>query len=510
MNGLPLVLYLTLLLDSVLASLPAPVNVSIHSINFHHVLRWDPGPGTPPGTHYQVFRVRKRNWKQLAESTTTSAQLDLKKYRESYVLTVLAAYNQTQSAVGPRIVFTPYQDTVIDPPALSLTGCGNCIQISISLPEADRSSGVDDIHSFYGAEYQVQWKKRFEKTTTSYLSTNKSFTLTNLQEGTEYCVQVEAKLLHNKCTKPSAWVCTFTSVVEPSRGPAVVGAVAALLIFVFGALMTSMFCLYYTGFICKLKATLPRVLVVALGQGLTLSPERTVPDRISVSPDMEKQRRHNNPAAPQPPTGGANSEEEEDEDEEDEEGINIYMNRAAELSSGESSCRNPGDMSGTPAASGDSGRFTEEARGPEFEGADEDEAAAEGAEVSFSPERSQTGIQTHATGEVVEEEEVFDCSGNVNLFSVTLSALAACEEEEQNSRDFLKLSDQEPLLHRDSQTASDDQTAEDFTSTWYEGRRAVALSGCLRTCDGGTQHEEEEEEEEDEDEEEFSGYMKHT
>lgn len=47
-----------------------------------------------------------------------------------------------------------------------------------------------------------------------------------------------------------------------SSGPVVAGAVAALLMFAVGVLMSSMFCLYYTGFICKLKDTLPRVLIV--------------------------------------------------------------------------------------------------------------------------------------------------------------------------------------------------------------------------------------------------------
>ncbi|XP_076602980.1 cytokine receptor family member b1 [Chaetodon auriga] len=512
MNCLLLILHLTLLLHSALASPPAPVNVSIHSVNFHHVLRWDPGPGTPPGTQYQVFRVKKRKLKKLAESAATSVQLYLKKPHELYILTVLASHNQSQSAESPTVDFTPYEDTIIDPPKVSLAGCGNCIHINISLPEAGRSSGVDDIHGFYGPEYNVVCQKRDGTTVVSDLTENRSFTLENLQEGTEYCVQVETKLRHNKHTEPSALMCTFTSIVEPSRGPVVLGAVAALLIVVIGGLMTSMFCLYYTGFICKLKGTLPRVLMVALGQSYTLTPERTIPDRISISPEMDAQRKHNNPTAPQPAT---NSEEEEEEDEEEEEeGMHLYVDRAAELSSGKSSSENPGEVSGTSAASGDCGSFTEEAEGP-----DEDEANAEGAEVSFNPEMSQTGVQEHATGEVEEEEEeeeVFDCSGNVNLFSVTLAALAACEEEEEEEEeqdtrdsltDFLKLSDLEPLLHRDSQTKSDDHRTEDFTSTGYEGRRADASFGYLRTYDGETQQEETQEEEEVE---EFSGYMRHT
>lgn len=41
-----------------LGSLPAPVNLSIRSVNFNHTLRWDPGAGTPPGTRYRVYDGR--------------------------------------------------------------------------------------------------------------------------------------------------------------------------------------------------------------------------------------------------------------------------------------------------------------------------------------------------------------------------------------------------------------------------------------------------------------------
>lgn len=46
-----------------------------------------------------------------------------------------------------------------------------------------------------------------------------------------------------------------------SSVPVILGTVVALLILAFGGLMTFVLCLHYTGFICKLKATLPRALV---------------------------------------------------------------------------------------------------------------------------------------------------------------------------------------------------------------------------------------------------------
>ncbi|XP_049904284.1 cytokine receptor family member b1 [Epinephelus moara] len=543
---LPLVLYLVFLLYSVLGSLPAPVNLSVSSDNFHHVLCWDPGPSTPPGTQYKIIRrLNKKEQKKLWYSNTTSFRLKLPRNREKYDLYVQAFYNQSLSPESSRYSFTPYEDTIIGPPKVSLAGCGNCIQINISLPEADRSSKISDIQEFYGAQFKIYWKKHNESTK-SFVTQNKSYTVDNLQIGAEYCVQVDTKINVNKHTVPSAWHCTFTSIVEPSRDPVILGVVAALLIFAVGFLMSSMFCLHYTGFLCKLKAALPRVLIEALSQGYTLTPERTVPDKICISIETEKQRRHNNPTTPQPATKGTNSDEEDEEEE--EEGVNVYMERDAELSSLDSSCQDSIDVScvsSKVAASGNSRGLTVEAEvlDTEFEvevthgGFDQDGAIAEDADVSFMPE-GHTGVKGHVTDEVQEEEEdkevVCDSSCNINLFSVTLAALTVSEEgEEEESQntseshtDFLKLSDLELLLpsdskqtsrHTDSQTESDHQTTmalmlptQTFTAAGYEGRCAATLSGFLKTCDGVRQHEETKEEGEEEEEEEFSGYMAHT
>ncbi|XP_040004002.1 cytokine receptor family member b1 isoform X2 [Xiphias gladius] len=421
-----------------------------------------------------------------------------------YHLTVQASYNQTLSPESHEVIFTPYEDTKIGPPKLSLAGYGNCIQINMSLPEADKSSGIDDIQKFYDAHFRVWWRR--EKKVESQETRNKSLTLNNLEEGMEYCVQVHTKIRVNKNTEPSAWECTFTSIVE-RRDPVVLGAVAALLSLVTGVLMTSMFCLHYTGFLCKLKTTLPRALIRALSQGYTLRPEGTIPDPVSISSEMKKQRKHNNPTVQHPANG------DEDDDEEEEEGINVYMDRHPQHSSGESLCWGFGNESenSEPAASGDCGSLTEglSAEVKVLDAEFEDEAKAEGATVSFMPEEGQTGLQGHVRGEEEEEEEmkekdeVFDSSGNVNLFSVTLAALSADEEEreDQNTRDslseFLKLSDLEPLLLTVPRV------------TWCEGKRAVTSSS-IKTCDGKTQHEEAQEEEEKEEDEEIFGYMAHT
>ncbi|XP_038575689.1 uncharacterized protein LOC119903521 isoform X5 [Micropterus salmoides] len=426
MNSLPLVLYLLYLFDSgvfvpcaffvaqiashvhtVLSSLPAPVNVSVDSVNFRHVLRWDPGPGTPPGTQYMIIRrVKGKNGKPLPHNVTqTSLKLRLHHFK-TYYLMVQASYNQTLSPESSKVVFTPFEDTKIGPPQLSLTGCGNCIQINISLPEADGQSGIPDIQELYDADFRVSWRKHNATVMTQYRDN-------------------------------------------------------------------------------------------------ILTTERIIPDPISISSESDKRRKHNNPTLPQPATRGANAEGEGEE-----EGTHVYMDRPQQLSSGESSCRDSVYVAGKsgPGAPGDS-VLTMEAEVPdaEFEvkvthvALDQDEAKGEGAEVSIPGV-----VQGHVIDTVEEEEEgkeeveVCDSSGNINLFSVTLAALAVCEKKEkevENTEDslteFLKPSNQEPLLptglkwtlsHTDFPTESDDQTSvplmlptqEDFTG--FEGRRADTLS----------------------------------
>ncbi|XP_030285377.1 uncharacterized protein LOC115588747 [Sparus aurata] len=446
----------------------------------------------------------------------TSAQVVLEDPEERHFLTVEARYNHNKSPLSVRKEFTPSIQTEIGAPKLSLAGFGTGIHVNISLPEPDRNSGVNDIGSHYMASYDISVKSRNEEKTLVFTTEKRIYNLSNLQEGEEYCVQVLPDFGVNRNSEPSDWVCAFTSILGPNRAPVVVGSVASVVIICLGVGMASTYLLYYTGFICKLKATLPRALIAALSEGYALTPERTIPDQISIY--EEKQRRQNNPTTPKPASRHDNSEEEEEEEEE-EDGLNAYMDRLTDLSSDQSSSQDSGNGSGSR---------TLEAEVPELEvvheGLEEDKAKAEGAaEVCFTPE--ETGARDCITGEEEpqeeeeepqeEEEEVCHSSGNVDLFSITLAALAAHEEEEEHPRDsltnVLRL-DQQPEAATDSEL--DDQTAvavtlpaqEDFTG--YEDRRADAFSDFFKTCEGETQEEEEEEDEEEE--EEFSGYMRHT
>lgn len=526
MNCLLLVLHLILLLDSVVTYLPAPVNVSVISENFRHVLQWDPGPGTPPGTQYIISeRNRLGKREKLHKSTRTSFKLKLRK-QKTFILMVQASYNQTPSPWSHSVTFTPFTDTKIGPPELSLAGCGNCIQVNILLPKAERQI---DIEKFYDVNFRVLWNKTEEgKRWTEVLKTkNKSFTLSNLEKGVEYCVQVHMEIVLNKNTKPSPLKCTFTSHAEHENGTFLLGAGTAGLIFVLSALTMSIYCLYYTGFLCRLPTAVPRAMITALNAGYILTPERTTPCQISISSEMGKQIKYN-PAISLRATGEANSEvkDDDDDDEDYEDNLNIYLDKDGELSSGDGPFQASGNVSGKskPAALGHSGslmvRPSVEVEEPHTD-FDQDEDKAVEAEVSLMHGGAETGVQGQFTGEVDEDvmKEVVEMQdlSNVNLFSVTLAAFAEGdeeqEEEEQSSGDsltnFFKVptqdhsltSDSKQILnHTHSQTESDSDIFlslqsmhTDITVTGFDGRCTDILM----------QHESTDEEEE------FSGYLGH-
>ncbi|XP_029386271.1 uncharacterized protein LOC115061869 isoform X2 [Echeneis naucrates] len=473
----------------VLGSLPVPVNVSIHSANFHHVLYWEAAPGTPPGTEYRILRrVQGRKKKYTLKSTTTSYKLKLNNLRMHY-LSVQASYNNTLSPESHNIKFTPYKDTKIGPPNLSLADCGSCIQVNMSLPEADI-----DIHKFYDVRFSILWRKNGKQVMSSETQ-SKNFTLDNLQEGVEYCIQVHTKIRVNSNTEPSAWKCIFTKTFE-HKGSFVIGAVAAFLIVVIGILMTSMFCLHYTGFLCKLKATLPSVVIMTLNQGYIQTPEGIIPDLVSVTFKKDKQEKHNKTTMSHSVT----------RDEGEYDWINVYMDRNIHVSSEKKMCCLSAGMrrNSKPVTSWDCESLTERlpAKGevPDTEiestvphgGVDENETKAK---VSAMSEERQIGFQQNAICEVMEEEEEmvmmkdtdedpFENSGNVNLFSVILSTVDASEEEEQcicdSQPDQMKLDDldllQATLSHTDTRCSDHttlrvaQPTNEESTRTGYEGR----------------------------------------
>ncbi|XP_041857671.1 cytokine receptor family member b1 isoform X1 [Melanotaenia boesemani] len=504
-----LLLYEGLFISSVFALLPAPDKLSVKSVNFHHVLHWEPGPGTPPGTTYWITRLeRKRENSSLQSTNQTSFKLKLNNTKKIYKFAVWASYNKSRSPQSKTITFIPFRDTTIGPPELSVTGCGTCLQINITLPKADSRSGIHDLQKFYDAAFKILWRKENERKSEARAvqednarnssssdcervvqgtgditfirrqtedcvmeldTLNQSFTLSSLEKGVSYCVQVHTKIRTNKNTEPSGWHCNFTSPEEPRTGPVVLGIVSAQCILVV-VLMMAMSCMCYTGFICELKVTRPRALRTVLLKSSIMTPDRTVSNQISINSETSTQRNYNNSTASPPATMDGNDEKNYYEEEEDER--HLYLDRAAEPSSYESSLQHSGDVCGSRTLAGPENHGgSAESLSAETE-FDQDHDKVEGAEIINNFD--QIGVLGRVRGgeeeeeeeeEMKEEKDTQDISDNVNLFSVFVASLAGgCEDQEEDTEesltDFLKVSSLENLSQKVSETESEDETSQ--------------------------------------------------
>ncbi|KAK6292563.1 hypothetical protein J4Q44_G00371470 [Coregonus suidteri] len=399
-----LTIYLMLQCSYALYTLPAPVNVSIESLNFHHVLRWSPGPGTPPGTMYKI--TCRRNHKKLLlrpQPNMTSHRLDLKFHKEEYKFYVCASRNRSESPLV-ETTFTPYLQTVIGSPTLSLDGCGNCLEINITLLE------IETIKDIYGKSlsFDIYWKRAGDTQPKKTQTTNLSYTLENLEVGVEYCVRVYTKITTNPHTLPSGWKCAYTSILEPNRVPAVVAGLSV-------------------------------VLITALVESYFLIPERTIPDLVSISSETEEQGKALRPKTHHDRQNSNHAGEEED-DEEEEGGNDDYVDRAAGLSfDSSSSTTQSQDASGANVTlldtAGHSVGLSSEVAATEEEREApvgvivlgcQAQGGVNGEQVSvissFDGDRPRPLGLGGLGGEEEKEREVEEkeTSGNVNLFSVTL------------------------------------------------------------------------------------------
>uniref|UniRef100_A0A8C8DGI7 Interferon/interleukin receptor domain-containing protein n=1 Tax=Oryzias sinensis TaxID=183150 RepID=A0A8C8DGI7_9TELE len=430
----------------------------------------------PLTTEPLSFRANNKKFKLLPKSTfETSVVLKLNASKD-YWFKVWANFNGSTSEPA-KVDFDPY--TEIGPPKLAVAGCGTCLWVNISLPEADRHSGAGDIQKYYGADFKIFWRKGHQGKVEVRGQANKNFPLDNLEKGVEYCVAAEISGIAIKKTIRSNWSCAFTSP-EPSGFKRL--SVVAPLVFLFTLSLIVSGLLLYTGFLCKLRVTKPSALMSPQTKEPILTPDETLLDPISITPGMSKQKEQLLRASL------TSSEDEEDQDDEEEGGVQLYFDRNAELSSGEpselKSCRGSGEG---PVAAKEAFSSLKAPAEEDVHEDEEDDAEAVKEEGGIARNSSQSGVQAE------EEEEVMpDISCNVDLFSLTLASLAAADEdEEEECGDFL-----DHLKQDDPQSPSEDQAC---VLLLQPAQAEQTEDSCAHIP---LQSEEEEEED-------FSGYLGH-
>ncbi|XP_035767154.1 interferon alpha/beta receptor 2-like [Neolamprologus brichardi] len=151
-------LWMLLLLHLHLAtgvSLSAPSSVSISSINLEHTLSFQPGPQTPSDARFmvEVVRSRKQSWKPvpacvaLRAGQTCDLTRAFKDPFDHYVARVQAFTATQRSSWTVSDSFLPLSDTVIGPPDMAVSGCGNCLILHLTLPEVLASEHLKDSHT---------------------------------------------------------------------------------------------------------------------------------------------------------------------------------------------------------------------------------------------------------------------------------------------------------------------------------------------------------------------------
>ncbi|XP_067110485.1 cytokine receptor family member b1 isoform X2 [Osmerus mordax] len=372
--------YLLLQCSYALYVLPAPLNVSVDSHNFHHNLRWVPGPETPRGTTYKMCRLQGERCKPVKNP------LKLDPF-STHILCVWAVYNQTESKKA-QTVFTPFTDTVISSPNFTLTGCGNCtgLELEISpqpLPDKGHYFKNKTIQDLYGGHYSVLWKKAGDtKIINDAKISELKLELKDLEPGVKYCVQVRLVTNSNPKTLSSEWACAYTSVRQ-NQVPAILLGVSALIILASVTLLVLGFGLVYTGFLWMLKAHLPRALLVShhlqphptrsatLVHYYILTPERTIPDLVSIDSQPQELVKGVR-TKPDPDRINPDLTTSDEEEEEEDNGNHGYMDRPVGLRSDSNSGRESQDASGgegvpLPDVARDSGGLSTEVEAEEGE-----------------------------------------------------------------------------------------------------------------------------------------------
>ncbi|KAG9329700.1 hypothetical protein JZ751_030017, partial [Albula glossodonta] len=219
----------------------------------------------------------------------------------TYTIKVRASHHGKKSPWG-ETQFSPSSDTVLDPPVLTVSGCGDCLTLSITFPEF--------IQQVYGQiHYNISWKRAGHSEVGTLFMKSSRVELQYLERGMEYCVRVQAQVNSNSHIPPSELVCAFTSPVAWNPVPAVLSSVAVLLLLGGLALLG----LIYAGVLCKIKTHLPHILTSLVGpySYYCHAPEETAPDRVNIITEGAGASRG---------SGGGLGHQSEEEEEEEEDG----------------------------------------------------------------------------------------------------------------------------------------------------------------------------------------------
>ncbi|KAM8854615.1 interferon alpha/beta receptor 2-like isoform 2-T2 [Spinachia spinachia] len=223
-------------------SLPGPSIVSISSFNLEHTLCFLPGLETPLDTRFtvQILHLRRRTWRpvtaclELRAGQTCDLTAVLKDPTDPYRARVQAVTSTQTSNWTVSERFTPLSDTVLGPPDVTVSGCGNYLLLHITLP----TKALKQLKQLYRRVVLQVRRSRDGVQFNLSLPYNEENKISYLQQGVEYCVSVSVTSLINYNCVASTPRCAFTSPPRPTSSLhmllSLLGACCALAFLLFG------------------------------------------------------------------------------------------------------------------------------------------------------------------------------------------------------------------------------------------------------------------------------------
>nr|UOI84937.1 cytokine receptor family member b2 [Ictalurus punctatus] len=204
---------------------PAPVNLTMDSQNFVHLLTWKAGPGSPAGLQYRVlFRSYSVDWKMVDSCAAVCYPLRCNltdvftNLEEAYYIKVTAVLGKEMSAHTFYNPFKPEFDTWLEPPSLRLSPCNDSLCVYLQSP----SERLDTVYKKYNYVLNVTNEKGVQV----FLNTRGLGTVVlKVVPGLQYCVSVN--ITDRKYTsKPP--VCATKPAAVNSMDPVISGVLSLL------------------------------------------------------------------------------------------------------------------------------------------------------------------------------------------------------------------------------------------------------------------------------------------
>ncbi|XP_028638443.1 interleukin-22 receptor subunit alpha-2 isoform X1 [Grammomys surdaster] len=202
---------LTVVSNDVLATLetqPAhvslnPQKVQFQSRNFHNILHWQPGSSVSSnGSIYfvQYKMYGQRQWKDKIDCWgTTVLFCDLTNETldpyEPYYGRVMMAWAGSHSAWTRTARFTPWWETKLDPPVVTITRVNASLRVFLrppELPNRNQTGKNTSMENYYNLVYRVfTINNSLEKEQKVYEGTQRAVEIEGLTPHSSYCVAAE-------------------------------------------------------------------------------------------------------------------------------------------------------------------------------------------------------------------------------------------------------------------------------------------------------------------------------